>query len=116
MLSFSIVLASIDSGAALVVSALVAKWAPPLVRQYLTDQVIERAVHYALGRIEGAAAGKELDLKTSNEVLAAAEQYTVTLAPKVAVWLGDKLKPLLLAKLSALGSAPTAAVNLPAAK
>nr|WP_141098360.1 hypothetical protein [Rhodoblastus acidophilus] len=87
-------------------SFVVAKWAPAYVKVLLTDDLISKAVNYGFGAVEGAVAGKTLSLSTTNLVLAAAEQYAVSSAPAISKWLGANLRPLILAKLSALGVVP----------
>lgn len=102
-------LASIGTLTAAVLVYIVKTWAPSIVKTFLTDKVISDAVNYGLGAIEGAVAGKELDLKTTNAVLTAAANYAVSLEPNIAAWLGGNLRPALLSKLSALGAVPAAA-------
>ena len=102
-------LSSAGSVAAAVLAAVVAKWAPALVKGFLTEKVINDAVNYGLGAIEGAVAGKELDLKTTNAVLTAAADYAVSVEPAVSSWIGGNLRSLLLSRLSALGSVPASA-------
>jgi len=97
------------SVAALAVSALsyvVAKWAPAFVKTLVTDDLIAKAVNYGFGAVEGVVAGKTLTLETTNSVLYAAESYALSMAPTVSKWLGDNLRPVLLAKLAALGVLP----------
>jgi hypothetical protein len=99
-------LASLGSIAVALLSFIVAKWAPAYVRVLLTDDLICKAVNYGFGAVEGAVAGKTLTLETTHSVLAAAEQYAVASAPAISKWLGANLRPLILAKLSALGVVP----------
>jgi len=102
----SSVLASLGSIAIGLLSFVVAKWAPAYVKMLLTDDLIAKAVNYGVGAVEGAVAGKTLTLETTNSVLAAAEQYAVASAPAICKWLGANLRPLILARLSALGAVP----------
>ncbi|SNB83131.1 hypothetical protein SAMN06265338_12429 [Rhodoblastus acidophilus] len=102
----SSLLASVASLAIALLSFVVAKWAPAYVKVLLTDDLISKAVNYGFGAVEGAVAGKTLSLSTTNLVLAAAEQYAVSSAPAISKWLGANLRPLILAKLSALGVVP----------
>jgi hypothetical protein len=99
-------LASLGSIAIAFLSFVVARWAPAYVKVLLTDDVIAKAVNYGIGAVEGAVHGKTLTLETTNLVLAAAEQYAVASAPAISKWLGANLRPLILAKLSALGVVP----------
>lgn len=93
----------------------VATWAiaklPAAVRVWVTNDAISRAVNYALGKVEGAVAGKELDIHVANSVVAAAARYAVQAEPRVAKWLGDNLQPMIIAKLAALGVTPSEAVT-----
>lgn len=56
--------------------------------------------------IKGAAKDKVLTLPVANAVLAEAAQYAVDHAPGTTKWLGDTLKPKLIARLSAAGALP----------
>lgn len=100
--------ALVDLASVLVAMAswAVAKWAPPLVRTYLTEQLLQRAVDYAIAAVKGAAKGKVLTLPVANAVLAEAAQYAVEHAPPTAKWIGDTLKPKLIARLGAAGVLP----------
>jgi hypothetical protein len=106
-------LVSVGSIAVALVSWVIAKWAPSYVRAILTDAAVTNAVNYALTRVEGAVAGQQLEVHVASTVVAAAARYAVNSEPRVAKWLGDNLQPVILAKLSALGVAPAAAVVLP---
>ncbi|MCW2276401.1 hypothetical protein GJ654_18920 [Rhodoblastus acidophilus] len=100
------IIVSVGSLAVAVLSFVIAKWAPAYVKVFLTDDLIAKAVNYGLGAVEGAVAGKTLTLETTNEVLAAAEQFAVASAPRVSKWAGDNLRPLILSKLAASGIVP----------
>jgi hypothetical protein len=89
----------------------VARWAPDALRQYLTNQLLAKAVDYAMGVVQGAVRGKELSVSTINPVLKQAESYAVANAPKLAAWLGATLKPKLMARLSAIGALPAEATS-----
>ncbi|MBB4199031.1 hypothetical protein CCR94_16190 [Rhodoblastus sphagnicola] len=99
-------LASIVSIAITFLSYAVAKWAPAYVKVFVTDDLISKAVNYGFGAVEGAVAGKSLDIKTANAVIASAANYAVQSEPLIAKWLGANLMPTILAKLSALGVLP----------
>jgi hypothetical protein len=75
----------------------------PLVHMLLTEQVLTRAVDYAIGAAQGAVKGKTADLRTTNAILAQAEAFVVHNAPQLAGKLGDTLMPKLFARLSAAG-------------
>ena len=102
----SAALASLGSISIAILSFVVAKWAPAYVKVLLTDDLISKAVNYGFGAVEGAVAGKTLTLEATNSVLAAAEQYAVAQAPAISKWIGANLRPLFLARLSALGAVP----------
>ena len=95
------------------VGLAVRRWLPSYLSGLVTDAAISNAVNFALGKVEGAVAGKTLEPQVANAVIAAAAQYAIKSEPRVAKWLGDNLQAVILAKLSALGSAPAAAVALP---
>jgi len=109
----SSLLTSVVSLAITLLSYVVAKWAPTYVKVFVTDDLISKAVNYGFGAVEGAIAGKELDIKTANAVIASAANYAIQSEPKIAAWLGANLMPTILAKLSALGVLPadTSAAN-----
>ncbi len=88
---------------------VVARWVPVWARQYLTDRLLANAVDYALGAVAGAARGKVLTVPVANRVLAEAMSYAVANAPALANWLGDTLRPKILARLGAAGAIPEAA-------
>lgn len=90
-------------------SWIIARWAPTWVRTQLTEQLLSRAVDYALGAVAGAAKGKVLDVPVANAVLREAATYAVAHAPTTAKWIGDTLEPKLIARLSAAGALPAAA-------
>lgn len=81
------------------------------------EQLLQRAVDYALNAVAGAAKGKTLDVNTGNEVLNVALAYAVDRAPaQLIAWLGgpEALQHMILARLqlgedasaSALGVRP----------
>lgn len=87
---------------------------PLPVRVFVTNAMLERAVDYAIAQVEGAAKGKTLDVTTANSVLNEAIAYVITLGPSMAKRLGENLKPMLLARLSAKVTLPEA-TNVPVA-
>lgn len=89
-----------------VASYIVARWVPQAVRTYLTEQLLQRAVDYAVAVVAGAARGRVLTVPVANQVLAEAMAYAIDHAPGTAKWLGDTLKPKLLARLGAAGVLP----------
>lgn len=84
-------------------SLAVARFAPAAIKTLLTEQVLGRAIDYAIAAIDGAVKGRAVDLTTTNLLLAAAEKYVVANAPKLAKSIGDMLRPKLLARLGAAG-------------
>jgi hypothetical protein len=100
---------SIASLCVAALSWVIARWAPTWVRTQLTEQLLSRAVDYALGAVAGAAKGKVLDMPIANAVLREAATYAVAHAPTTAKWIGDTLEPKLIARLSAAGALPAVA-------
>jgi hypothetical protein len=99
-------LSSLASFAVAVLSVAVAKWAPIYVKMVVTNDLIAKAVNFGIASVEGAVAGRELDVKTANVVIAAATNYAVQSEPQLAAWVGANIMPLILAKLSELGALP----------
>lgn len=100
--------ALVDLASVLVAAAswAVAKWAPPVVRTYLTEQLLSRAADYGIAAVSGAVKGKVLTVEVANDVLAEAMSYAVKHAPGTAKWLGGTLKDKLIARLGAAGVLP----------
>ena len=97
------------SAASLAVTALgyvIARWAPAWVKSFLTDKVINDAINYGFGAVEGVVKGGQLTVASTNAILNAAASYAITYEPSVAHWLGATLRPVILAKLSAQGVVP----------
>jgi hypothetical protein len=82
---------------------------PAFAQTFLTNDVIAKAVDYALASVEGAVRGKEADVNVSNAVIATALGWIVDYEPKVQKWAGDNLEPLIIARLSALNVIPASA-------
>ncbi len=102
--------------ASLAVTALMwiaARYLPTWIRMQLTEQLLIRAVDYALAVVAGAAKGKVLEIPVANAVLRAAADYAVDHAPATAKWIGDTLEPKLIARLSAAGALPEASIGAP---
>lgn len=78
----------------------------PVAHMLMTEQVLNRAVDYAIGAVAGAVKGKTVDVRTTNVLLAQAEAFVVANAPALASKLGDTLLPKLFARLSAAGVVP----------
>lgn len=105
-----------SSLASLAVAALMwvaSRWLPTWIRTQLTEQLLGRAVDYALAVVAGAAKGKVLEIPVANAVLREAAAYAVAHAPATAKWIGDTLEPKLIARLSAAGALPEASIGLP---
>lgn len=89
-------------------------FAPSIVKTLLTEQLLKRAIDYALAAVAGAAKGKVLEVRVANDVIRTAAQYAVDNgAPWLLKWIGD-LGPKLAARLSAEGALPAdaSAANL----
>lgn len=66
------------------------------------DQLLEKAVAYALNAVQGAAKGKSLDFSTGSKVADEALQYVVTNAPGWLIsWLGgpDAIRQKIVARI-----------------
>lgn len=87
-------------------SAIAAAFLPAAARQYLTNELLGKAVDYAIGVTAGAIHGKTVDLPTSNALIEAAVQYAVQNGPKIAAQAGDTLRAKIIARLSAAGVLP----------
>ncbi|WP_036291582.1 hypothetical protein [Methylosinus sp. PW1] len=92
-----------------VVSWGVKSFLPSYVQTFLTNDVIAKAVDYALASVAGAVRNETATVPVSNEVIAAALKWIVAYEPKVAKWAGDNLEPLIIARLSALNVIPATA-------
>jgi hypothetical protein len=94
--------------------------APLVVRTLVTNDVIEKAVDYAIATTRDAARGQTVSIQVSNQLIAAALAWVIANEPKIAKASSDKLRPLIVARLSALGQIPseatasTLAVSAPA--
>lgn len=82
----------------------VASWAvsflPPIVKAALTEQLLKRAVDYAVATVAGAAAGKTVTIPVANELIRVAAQYAADNGPKVTKWAADSLGPKIIARLN----------------
>jgi hypothetical protein len=79
----------------------VVRFMPAALQQYLTNQVLAKAVDYAIAAVDGAVKGQSLSLPVTTAVLSAAENYVVASAPALAAKLGPLLRAKLLARVSA---------------
>ena len=89
-----------------VISWLVANYAPDVLKSFLTNDVITKAVDYGVAAVAGAEHGKTVDVTTANKVIASAANFAVANKPKISKWMGDQLKPLIAARLAALQMLP----------
>ena len=89
------------------------RWLPTWIRMQLTEQLLGRAVDYALAVVAGAAKGKVLEIPVANAVIREAAGYAIQHAPATARWIGSTLEPKLIARLSAIGALPEASIGLP---
>lgn len=74
-----------------------------LVKQYLTKQVVEQGVHYAIGAVKGATHGEKLDVDVTSRVVAEAAKYVIANAPYLAKRIDATLEPKIYAHLSSIG-------------
>lgn len=97
----STILAWGRNGTLVFLMGIASMYAPPVVRQWLTEKALGNALDYAIAVVDGATHGAVFDLRTSNAVLAEAERFMISHAPLVTKWLADTLKPYIIAYLSA---------------
>lgn len=98
-------LGSLLAGAATLLVAFLTRlvaMAPAAIRAFVTNDVIEKAVDYAIATTRDAARGREATIEVSNQLIAVALRWIVDNEPKIAGWANDKLRPLIAARLSAL--------------
>ena len=65
-------------------------------------QIIEKGISYGFNTVEGAVAGKTLDVNVGNAVVAQAVQYVIDQAPaKIIAWVGGEegIKRKIIARL-----------------
>lgn len=61
----------------------------PLIKTFLTEQLLERAIAYGCNVVAGAARGKTVTVKVGNDVLAQALDYAVRMGSRQLItWLG----------------------------
>lgn len=102
-------LAGSGSILALVLSWAVKAFLPPIAQTFITNDLIAKAVDYALAAIEDAARSKSADIRVSNAIVAEAISWINVHAPELEKRAGDSLRPLIVARLSALGVIPAEA-------
>jgi hypothetical protein len=101
------------TGIVALLSWAVYQFAPPLLKLFLSQSAIERAVDAAIASVEGATRGQKLSVEISNAVAERALAYIVDEEPSIAKWLGATLGPRILAQMSKIGVTPTAALTAP---
>lgn len=91
-----------------------ASFLPALVRAALTEQLLRRAVEYAVATVEGAAHGKIVTIPVANEMIRVAAQYTADNGPRLTKWLADSLGQKIIARLGDVVKLPpeTSAADL----
>lgn len=106
-------LASLLSASATVVVSLIGwvvhRFAPPAIAAFVTNDVIEKAVNYAIATTTGAAHGREAHIEVTNDLIARAADWIIANEPKIADWAGENLRPLIVARLAAVGVVPAEA-------
>jgi hypothetical protein len=103
------------TGAVGVIAWATAQFAPPLVKMFVSEAAVRRAVDYAIARVDGACRHEELTVDVSNDVAREAVRYLVTHEPAVAAWLGETIGARVLAQLSNLAALPSDAIAPPPA-
>lgn len=106
-------LASLLTASATIVVSLIGwvvhRFAPPAIAAFVTNDVIEKAVNYAIATTAGAARGREAHIEVTNDLIAAAANWIIANEPKIAGWAGSNLCPLIVARLAAAGVVPAEA-------
>ncbi len=85
--------------------------APAVIRTFLTNDVITKAVDYAIATTSGAVRGQAASIPVSNQLIGAALEWVVSNEPKIAKWADDRLRPLIAARLAALNVIPPEATS-----
>lgn len=85
---------------------VVHRFAPPAIAAFVTNDVIEKAVNYAIATTAGAAHGREAHINVTNDLIAAAANWIIANEPRIADWAGSNLRPLIVARLAAVGIVP----------
>lgn len=102
----------LTASATIVVSLIglvVHRFLPPALSSLITDSVINKAVDYAIATTSGAIHGKEASIGVTNELIAVTANWIIANEPKIADWAGDNLRPLIVARLAAVGVVPAGA-------
>lgn len=81
-------------------------WIPDTLRQYIVNEVLKNATHFAVAVTPGAVAGQSVSLPQTTSLVANFESYVIQNAPGIARWLGDTLRTKAIARLSAAGMLP----------
>lgn len=106
-------LASLLTASATVVVSLIGwvvhRFAPPAIAAFVTNDVIKKAVDFAIATTRDAIHGKEASIGVTNELIAAAASWIIANEPKIADWAGENLRSLIVARLAAVGVVPAAA-------
>ncbi len=97
--------------AVIVIVWLIKSYGPPMARQYITTLMVGKAVDYAIGVVDGAIKGKVWTVDITNQVLAEAEAFLQDHYSLITKWVGDRLRPLILSQLSAIGAVPAEATK-----
>ncbi|MDB5596304.1 MAG: hypothetical protein JWM36_3265 [Hyphomicrobiales bacterium] len=94
----------------------VARFTPSLVGVFQAarvEQLIGRAVDFAIASIEGATHGQVVTIPVANAVLQKALEMAVQSAPKLAKSIEDTIRPKIIARMAAAGIVPaTASVGM----
>ena len=89
-----------------VLTWVVGRWAPAVIKPVLTDKLLDNALNYAFGAVEGAVKGNVNSVPIANEMIRKADQYIVDHgAPWLVKSLGD-IKPKLISRLAKQDALP----------
>lgn len=92
-------LVQIAGAALLSVATYAVTLLPAVLRAMLTEQLLKRAVDYAVATVAGAAAGKTVTIPVANEMIRVAAQYAADNSPRLTKALADTLGPKIIARL-----------------
>lgn len=86
-----------------VLTYVVQKYGSTILQRYLTHDVIEKSVNYAVMAIVDVGHGKTHDIETSNKLIAYAVKAAIAQEPRIVKWAGDNLATYVATNLTTRG-------------
>lgn len=86
-----------------------------IIKVSLTDQVLNKAIQFAINAVSGATQGKKLEIHVANQVVEEAADYVIANGPAWIVdWLGgvDAIKKRILARIELVPEAKITSDNV----